>query len=110
LFRESAIPLSGTTADALMDELIAHGDGWDFVDLTPKLKSRPVLVITADDNSPNNSRRLALALRAAGGPVSEIHFPTDHPYSDHRIALASAIVRWLENRQPAGKSEPTRHP
>jgi len=110
LFRESAIPLSGTTADALMDELIAHGDGWDFVDLTPKLKSRPVLVITADDNSPNNSRRLALALRAAGGPVSEIHFPTDHTYSDHRIALASAIVRWLENRQPAGKSEPTRHP
>ena len=101
MFREDAIPLAGTTADALMDELVAHGAGWDFVDLAPKLKSRPVLVITADDSSPANSRRLALALREAGGTVSEIHFPTDHPYSDHRIALESAVVQWLENRRPA---------
>jgi len=100
MYRESAIPLAGTTADALIDELIAHGAGWDFVDLVPQLKSRPILVITADDNSPKNSARLATALRAAGGSVSEIHFPTDHPYSDHRIALASAVVQWLENRRP----------
>jgi len=99
MYREGAIPLAGTTADALIDELIAHGAGWDFVDLTPELKSRPILVITADDNSPKNSARLAEALRAAGGKVSEIHFPTDHPYSDHRIALESAVVDWLESRR-----------
>jgi acetyl esterase/lipase len=99
-FREGAIPLAGTTADALMDELITYGAGWDFVDLAPKLKSRPMLLITADDNSPTNSRRFAQALRDAGGQVSEIHFSTDHPYSDQRIALESAVVQWLESRRP----------
>ena len=76
----------------------------------PKLKSRPMLLITADDNSPVNSRSLAQVLREAGGQVSEIHFPTDHPYSDHRIALESEVVQWLESRRPAEKSELGPHP
>jgi 5-enolpyruvylshikimate-3-phosphate synthase len=24
-----------------------------------------------------------------------VHFPTDHAYSDHRIALTTAVLNWL---------------
>jgi acetyl esterase/lipase len=94
-YRDDAIPLAGTTADALMDELAAHGAGWDFVTLAPALKTRPFLLVTSDDGLVPDNARLAAALRKAGSPVSEIHFPTDHAYSDHRIALESAVLDWL---------------
>jgi acetyl esterase/lipase len=97
-FHDDAIPLAGTTADALMDELAAHGAGWGFVTLAPALKSRPVLLVTSDDGLVPDNARLAAALRKAGGAVSETHFPTDHAYSDRRIALESAVLDWLANR------------
>jgi len=97
-FHDDAIPLAGTTADALMDELAAHGAEWDFVALAPALKTRPVLVVTSDDGLAPNNARFAAALRGAGGSASEIHFPTDHSYSDHRIALESAVLDWLAKR------------
>jgi hypothetical protein len=61
------------------------------------LKTRPVLIVTSDDGLAPGSAKLAAALRAGGGAVSEIHFPTDHSYSDHRIALESAVLDWLTN-------------
>jgi acetyl esterase/lipase len=94
-FHDDAIPLAGTTAAALMDELAAHGTGWDFVQLAPVLKNRPVLVVTSDDGLVPDNARMAAALHKAGSPVSEIHFPTDHSYSDHRIALETAVLDWL---------------
>jgi hypothetical protein len=75
-----------------MDEAAANAAGWDFVDWAPALATRPVLLITANDGSYANSRRLATRLRK----VQELRMDTDHPYSDHRIALESAVVGWLE--------------
>ena len=47
-------------------------------------------------------QRLAAALKSAGdSDVTEEHMTTDHSYSDHRIALESTIVRWLERHQAA---------
>jgi len=41
-------------------------------------------------------RTLAAATEAAGGKdVSLIVMPTDHSFSDHRLALEDAVVRWL---------------
>jgi pimeloyl-ACP methyl ester carboxylesterase len=97
-FHDDAIPLAGTSADALMDELAAHGAAWDFVALTPALKSRPVLVITSDDGLTADNNRLAAALRQGGGMPAKVHFPTDHSYSDHRIALETAVLDWLAKR------------
>jgi uncharacterized protein len=96
-FGENVIPLAGTTADALMQEAAVNASQWDFVGYTPELKSRPVLIITANDGLTPDNVRLGKALHGAGDKdVSEIHMETDHPYSDHRIALESAIVTWLE--------------
>lgn len=99
-FRDDVIPLAGTTADRLMDEAMARAKDWEFVDLAPRLGRRPVLLVTAEDDSQPDSHRLALALQKGGNTaVTEIHMATDHPYSDHRIALESAVVEWL-GKQP----------
>jgi len=37
------------------------------------------------------------AERARGNRhVTTVHFATDHSYSDKRIALESAVIRWLQ--------------
>ena len=85
-----------------MLEAAADASKWDFVGYTPELKSRPVLIITANDGLTPDNVRLGKALRGAGDKdVSEIHMETDHPYSDHRIALEAAIVTWLEKHAGA---------
>ena len=95
----NVIPLA-TTPEALMDEMVANATKWDFVDFAPALKSRPALILTADDGLTPDNQRLAAALKAAGDTdVTEDHMTTDHSYSDKRIALASTIVRWLERHQ-----------
>ncbi len=98
-FADNVIPLA-TTPAALMDEMVANAAKWDFVDYTPQLKSRPALILTADDGLTPDNDRLAAALKAAGdSDVTQEHMATDHSYSDRRIALESTIVRWLERHQ-----------
>ncbi|HXS06723.1 MAG TPA: alpha/beta hydrolase [Rhizomicrobium sp.] len=100
-FADEVIPLN-TTPDALMDEVVANAAKWDFVDYTGELKSRPALIITADDGLTPDNLRLAAALKKAGdNDVTQEHMATDHSYSDRRIALESLIVRWLERHQAA---------
>ena len=98
-FAANVIPLA-TTPEALMDEMVANAAKWDFVDFAPALKSRPALILTADDGLTPDNQRLAAALKAAGDTdVTEEHMATDHSYSDKRIALESSVVRWLERHQ-----------
>jgi uncharacterized protein len=98
-FADNVTPLA-TTPEALMDELVANAAKWDFVDYTPDLKSRPVLILTADDGLTPDNLRLAAALKGAGdADVTQEHMATDHSYSDRRIALEAVVVRWLERHQ-----------
>jgi pimeloyl-ACP methyl ester carboxylesterase len=98
-FADNVVPLN-TTPEALMDEIVANSAKWDFVDYTPDLKSRPTLIITADDGLTEDNVRLVISLKNAGnGDVTEQHMATDHSYSDRRIALESVVVRWLERHQ-----------
>ena len=98
-FANNVIPLN-TTPDALMDEIVANAAKWDFVDYAPDLKSRPALIITADDGLTPDNVRLTTALKSAGdSDVTDEHMATDHSYSDRRIALEAVVVRWLERHQ-----------
>ena len=91
------LPLSGTTASALGAEIFAHREDWDFAKLAPALGKRPVLLITADDGTGANSEALFQLLKGAGSTHSaHLEIKTDHPFSDHRIALQSAIIGWLK--------------
>ena len=97
---EDVIPLGGATVDGLIEELVATPERWNFVNFAPALTTRPVLLVTADDGSEPASHKLAQRLRATGDKdVSETHMTTDHPYSDHRIALESTVVDWLAARR-----------
>lgn len=104
-FAANVIPLA-TTPEALIDEMVANAAKMDFVDFAPALKSRPALIITADDGLTPDNQRLAAALKTAGdGDVTEEHMATDHSYSDRRITLASTIVRWLERHSAVAAAQ-----
>ncbi|MFT4111172.1 alpha/beta hydrolase family protein [Silvibacterium sp.] len=90
------LPLSGTSAAALGAEVFDHRNEWDFLNLAPALGSRPILLITAADGTGPNSDALLHALQAEGNTQSEhLEIKTDHPFSDHRIALQATILDWL---------------
>jgi len=90
------LPLVGTSATALSGEVFDHRDDWDFLKLAPALGKRPVLLLTANDGTGPNSEALLEALKAQGDTQTlHTEFKTDHPFSDHRIALQEAILNWL---------------
>lgn len=97
---DDVIPLGGVTLDGLFGELASDPARWDFRGFVPRLSPRPVLLVTADDGSQPSAHDLADRLRAAGDKdVGEVHMATDHPFSDHRIALEAVVVDWLQARR-----------
>lgn len=94
------VPLAGCTVESLVNEAYEHRAAWNFNDEASNLSSRPVLVITADDGLAPADQTFATALKKAGDSrVTEAHFPTDHSYSDHRLALTTVILNWLATIQ-----------
>lgn len=95
--QEDMESLAGVTAESMADELIAGAPRWHVADATPGLARLPLLVITSDDGLAPQADALVKALRAKGNAsVTTVHYPTDHSYSDKRIAVEGAILEWLE--------------
>lgn len=89
--------LAGTSPERMADELLAHRTDWAFPTAYAGLASVPLLVITSDDGLAPRNDALVAAVRARGNThVATAHLPTDHSYSDQRIALESAVIRWLQ--------------
>ena len=89
-------PLAGTSRAALQQDAKAHASAWTFAAFAAKIAPRPVLDITANDGLRPSNEALVAALKQAGVPVTSTHFDTDHSFSDHRIALQTAIIKWLD--------------
>ena len=86
------------TGETMADELIAHGQEWSFATLAPKLAHKRLLVLYSDDFVAANSKALIAAVKAAGGTEPQsVHVPTDHSWSDHRIALETLVIDWLQS-------------
>ncbi len=90
-------PLAGTSLSILLQEARAHASTWSFTTFASRVTPRPVLDITANDGLRASNEALVAALKQAGSPVTSIHFDTDHAFSDHRIALQTAILKWLDD-------------
>jgi len=89
--------LAGTSPTQMADELIANAGAWRFATAYAGLASTPMLVVTSNDGLAPANDALVAAVRARGNRnVTTVHFATDHSYSDKRIALESAVIRWLE--------------
>jgi uncharacterized protein len=89
--------LAGVTPEQLTDQLRAHASQWRFDHLYGQLVHVPLIVITSDPMTAPANYALVTALRTRGdNEVTAIHMNTDHSYSDHRIALESAVINWLQ--------------
>lgn len=100
-YRSNTGPLAGCTPESLLAEARQHAAAWNFITFAPAMKALPVLLLDANDGSRPAALATAAALRQAGDQeVAEQHFATDHPYSDQRIAMESAVVTWLAARHP----------
>ena len=90
--------LHGATPESTADEILSKGPGWSLTGLAPKLTRVPILSIYATHGAAARNKAVVDALRRVDARVSAIELDSDHAFADHRIALASEVVRWLEPR------------
>lgn len=88
--------LHGATPDTVADEILGRGRAWDIAAAAPRLSVFPILTVTARYGGAAENRTVTAALRKANRKVTAIEMDTDHAFSDHRIALASTVIRWLQ--------------
>jgi uncharacterized protein len=98
-------PIRGATASELFAEAERHAKEWDYVQWAEALRGRPVLLAEANDQNHANMEALAAALRQKGAAaLSHVAVETDHSFSDHRIALQTILIEWLEKlKRPPSK-------
>jgi pimeloyl-ACP methyl ester carboxylesterase len=96
-------PVKGATAADLFSEAERHAKDWDYVQWAEALRTRPVLLVEADDQNHADMEALAFAMRQKDAvALEQVSVATDHSFSDHRIALQAIVVRWLEKLQTLG--------
>jgi uncharacterized protein len=90
-------PVRGATAAELFAEAERHAKDWDYVQWAEALRTRPVLLLEADDQNHADMEALASALRQKNaGALEQVAIATDHSFSDRRIELQSIVIKWLE--------------
>lgn len=89
-------PLAGTSPAGLEQDAKIHAAAWSFTAFAAKIAPRPMLVLSANDGLRASNEALTAALKQAGSPVTYIHMDTDHGFTDHRIALESAVLQWVD--------------
>jgi pimeloyl-ACP methyl ester carboxylesterase len=96
--------LADTSPERMADELIARQQEFDFIQASPGLAGKPLLVLSSDDGLAPGTDALLKAVHGAGGNrVKAVHVATDHSWSDRRIELQAQIIRWLEELERKGK-------
>jgi pimeloyl-ACP methyl ester carboxylesterase len=89
--------LAGTDASALVTEGERHAKDWDLVDYAPGLAGKPLLVVDAKYGLADQVAPLAAAIKAQkGARLQALTLPSDHAFADQRIALAGAVLNWLD--------------
>jgi len=94
-------PLRGTSADALIEEMLAAGDAWSLPRLAPAVARVPVLLVGTGQDTVTPARThhapLVRALAATGAPRFEhLVLDTDHALADHRLRLAREVTGFLD--------------
>ena len=96
--RADYLPLAGATPESTMAEVAADPDRYDNTSYSAKIAARPVMLVAASlhTNLPS-VRALRDSINAAGGKaVTLVELPSDHGFNDHRIALITASLDWLQ--------------
>jgi uncharacterized protein len=89
--------LAGVTPDSMANEVESHRQEMALRGTVEGLKSKPLLVVSANDGLAPGTDALMSALRAAGDDeITAAHIATDHSYSDRRIELEARVIDWLQ--------------
>jgi len=100
--------LSGTSPAALVAEIEQHASDWDLAGDVAQLARKPVLIVSADFGGAAQVAPVAAAIKGEGkGLLHSLSLPSDHSFADHRIALATVTVDWLnaQSGKAAGKAK-----
>ena len=93
-------PVHGATASDLFAEAERHAKEWDYVQWADALRTRPLLLVEADHQNHADMEALAYAIRRKGSArLDQKAVSTDHSFSDHRIALQTIVIDWLQGLQ-----------
>lgn len=99
--------LGGYAAEDLAKEVLAPGYDWHPESSAPGLKNLPLLIVGAKHDTPDDQgTELAAELeKLHASDVTRRSLDSDHPFSDHRIALENTVLGWLQKRMasPAQK-------
>ena len=87
--------LHGASRDGIADEILSRGAQWDNEVAAARLNGLPVLSLASRHALGPVNRPVNAALTRAGAHLTATEMDTDHAFADHRIALATAVVRWL---------------
>lgn len=89
-------PLAGTSEEKLAAEMQANADRLDLAIRTVAFGPRPLDIVGAERGGGAAQTVLLNRARSAGNSkATGAVWPTDHSFSDMRIALAAELVRWL---------------
>jgi pimeloyl-ACP methyl ester carboxylesterase len=98
MMKDNMESLAGGTAETFADDLRSGADARLWSHSVTGLSGLAMLVLTSDDGLAPMSDSLVAGVRRAGNRrVTVVHEPTDHSWSDKRIALESAVIRWLQH-------------
>jgi pimeloyl-ACP methyl ester carboxylesterase len=89
-------PLAGTSEEKLAAEMQANADRLDLTRRTVAFGQRPLDIVGAERGGGEAEATLLKRARDAGNSkASGAVWPSDHSFSDMRIALAAELVVWL---------------
>jgi alpha/beta superfamily hydrolase len=97
--------IAGTTGDQLAREFIENADAFDLMAKTDALADRAIMLVAGerDTIAPPGKYHWPLVNALAAQEAKQLRqvvLDDDHHFLDSRIALARAIVQWLDTLEP----------
>ncbi|KKW92208.1 MULTISPECIES: alpha/beta hydrolase [Sphingobium] len=96
-------PLQGATYDSLTAEIRTNGEKFDLGRRLVGYGRRPLSIIGAERGIGAMARKVTADAQSANPDTRLMVWPTDHSFSDKRIALADALVRFLKQIAPLAR-------
>jgi pimeloyl-ACP methyl ester carboxylesterase len=102
IFDDDEGRMGGYTDVDMAREILTPGYDWRLETSAEGIKNLPILIVSAKhDTADDQGTELVAALgHLHAADVTTISMDTDHPFSDHRIALEKEILSWLQQRTP----------
>jgi pimeloyl-ACP methyl ester carboxylesterase len=96
-------PLAGASYDSLTAEIKGDPDKFDLGRKLIVYARRPLMIVGAERGIGAQARKVMTDAQAGNPDARLTVWPTDHSFSDKRVALADALVRFLKQVAPTAR-------